>query len=67
LKLCPKCDARSPAVCDFCRYYQFNGEDRGGRYGSVYVDKGFCEYHQRREDPEGGCDDFHCKHRQAEE
>ncbi len=64
MKLCPKCDTRWPAVCDFCRHYQFNGEpeERRGKIIQIYVDKGFCEFHQKRKDPgEGeGCDDFYC-------
>ena len=45
------------AVCDFCGYYNFNG-DKGG----VYLDKGWCNKFNRREEPEGGryCEEFIC-------
>ena len=59
--LCPKCERRWPTVCDFCKHYQYNGEDVGGKHGPVYVDKGCCGLHFLRSDPEDGCKYFHCK------
>ncbi len=62
MELCPKCDTKDGAVCDFCCYYQLNDE-MGIEYGqtvSVYVGKGFCEFHKRKQDPEDGCNDFKC-------
>jgi len=58
---CPECDPRFTAVCDFCKHFDFNGEDRGGKHGTIYVDKGYCNFHKRRTDPEKGCSDFHCE------
>lgn len=48
------CDAD---ICDFCRFYQFNGDENG-----VYIDKGMCEHpdHAGRRDPADGCEDFVC-------
>jgi len=59
--LCPECDLRDPSVCDFCLYYLFNGEDKGGKPGPVYVNKGCCKKHFLRSDPGDGCEYFHCK------
>lgn len=42
-------------VCDFCKHYNFNGK------GGIYVGNGFCTLHQKQIDPEGGCNNFHCK------
>ena len=54
-------------VCDFCKYYAFNGEDwldaNGELWkGAIYVDKGKCEHpeHLRAAEPHDGCNDFHC-------
>lgn len=45
-------------VCDFCRFYAFNGDTRG-----VYLGNGRCEHpdHPRPADPGDGCDDFDCR------
>jgi len=60
MKPCPMCHTM-PIVCDFCRHHRFNGEASGGRYSLIYVGKGFCEFHKRKQDPEdSGCDDFYC-------
>ncbi len=42
-------------VCDFCAYYDFNGED------GMYVGKGFCNKHVQQKDPEDFCDSFICE------
>ena len=50
-----KCSKCTPVpVCDFCKYYDFNGENM------VYTDNGRCNKHNERKDPEEGCNDFHC-------
>ena len=54
--LCPDCDPIYYAVCDFCRYYDFNGTKDG-----KYTGNGWCRFHKRQEDPGSGCDDFHCE------
>lgn len=54
------CGEDCSPLCDFCKHYQFNGEDRGGKHGPAYVNKGCCGLHFLREDPEGCCDYFHC-------
>lgn len=50
---CPSCEAD---CCDNCRHFSFNPDKRGN-----YAGNGFCNKHQRREDPSGDCDDFHCR------
>ena len=42
-------------VCDFCVYYDFNGED------GAYVGKGFCNKFAQQKDPEEGCESFICQ------
>jgi hypothetical protein len=46
------------SVCDFCKFYNFNGDERG-----VYTGDGKCEHteHPRHEEPDSGCDDFVCR------
>lgn len=41
--------------CDFCQFYDFNGDDFG-----VYHGNGRCEHpdHPRNSDPGDLCDDF---------
>lgn len=54
MKLCPVCEP--PHVCcDFCKHYDFNGDDRGR-----YTENGWCRLHEKKEWPGGICDDFHC-------
>ena len=52
-----KCDADDNCyvICDFCRYYNFNRDTKGR-----YVGNGCCKKHYMSEDPDGGCDWFHC-------
>jgi len=59
ITLCPNCDIYS-RICDYCKHYQFNGEDRDGKHGPVYVDKGCCSLHFLRSDPHHGCEYFYC-------
>jgi len=54
------CSDKCHITCDFCKHYRFNGEDMDGKPGPIYVDKGCCSLHFMREDPDGGCDYFHC-------
>lgn len=55
MKLCPECDPVVPAVCDFCRYYDFNADDQGR-----YTGDGYCRFHHQPMDPGDGCENFHC-------
>jgi hypothetical protein len=54
MKLCNECDSRA-LCCDFCAYYQFNGDEQGR-----YTGDGWCRLHKREEDPASLCDDFFC-------
>ncbi len=49
------CAAVGP-VCDFCKHYHFNGDEKGR-----YTGEGWCNFHQHQIDPEGGCEDFYCQ------
>jgi len=55
MKFCNECVGEVGACCDFCKHYDFNGED------GIYTGNGHCRKHNRREDPGGACDDFHCE------
>lgn len=55
MTLCPDCDPFIGPVCDFCRHYNFNGNETG-----AYTGDGFCCLRQKPMEPEGGCDQFHC-------
>jgi len=48
------CDECLP-VCDFCIYYNFNGNEFGG-----YIEKGWCRKHKEERDPGSQCENFHC-------
>lgn len=50
-------DCAGDGICDFCKYYDFNG-DRDG----VYLGNGQCRHpaHPGRREPYDGCDDYHC-------
>jgi hypothetical protein len=43
-------------VCDFCRYFDYNGAQ------AIYIGNGACWHPDHIEpcDPGDGCDDFHC-------
>lgn len=60
MKLCKDCYEPSPAVCDFCKHYAFNGNELG-----EYTGDGFCNLHRQQRDPADGCREFHCS--QAED
>lgn len=55
MKLCPQCDLRYPDVCDFCKHYEFNGDEEG-----KYTGNGYCKFHMKLMDPGDGCEDFYC-------
>ncbi len=44
------------ALCDFCLWYDFNGDEDGG-----YTGDGYCRLHKFNHEPDEGCDSFHCK------
>lgn len=50
------CDTCLGDVCDYCRWYDFNGDEDG-----CYTGDGWCRLHGRHSDPEDGCSEFHCR------
>jgi len=50
-----KCSNDCIPVCDFCIYYDFNGDEYG-----AYIGKGYCRLHKKNCEPEDYCEDFHC-------
>ena len=63
-KYCSKECELYGAVCDFCKYYHYNGEDvirEGTVYKNVYTGKGYCNYHKVKKDPGEGCNEFICE------
>ncbi len=53
-------------ICDFCKHFNFNGEpliDKDGKQweNAIYVGKGWCCLHKRREDPAHTCEKFSCQ------
>jgi len=55
---CSECSDKYTAVCDFCKFFNFNGKDNGKRI--VYVNRGWCKLLHKRKDPGDGCKRFHC-------
>lgn len=60
-----KCTHDCQAACDFCVFFDYNGEDLidfDGQVwsGALYVGKGYCNFHKRDTDPGWECDDFCC-------
>lgn len=51
------CESCYTTVCDFCRFYAFNGDKNGS-----YTGDGRCLLHDKPMEPGDGCDDFHCNH-----
>jgi len=49
------CSDECYPICDFCKHYDFNPGSRG-----EYVNKGYCRFHKKNQDPLGECDDFEC-------
>jgi hypothetical protein len=54
---CEHCDPDPfmAQVCDFCRLYEFNGDDHG-----CYTGDGYCRFHGIAMEPFEGCEDFWC-------
>ena len=42
-------------ICDFCRFYNFNGDKDG-----AYTGNGYCVKHEIRKEPDDCCKDFIC-------
>jgi hypothetical protein len=54
-----KCSEECIVVCDYCRYYNFNGRIIDGE--EVYVDEGYCVLKEKHYDPQHkGCWRFIC-------
>lgn len=51
---CNECVGEHGACCEFCKFYDFNGD------GDVYVGDGYCNLCQEHKDPENVCGSFHC-------
>jgi len=51
------CSEGCYTICDFCLFYDFNGDDN-----DVYIGKGVCWHpkHPERKSPSDGCNDFIC-------
>ena len=54
-----KCSEDCCIVCDFCIFYDFNGDKKG-----VYTGHGVCwnPNHPTRKMPHDGCSDFICNY-----
>lgn len=50
-----KCNDECSPACDFCIYYEFNGDEDG-----AYTGNGHCVKHEIQSDPGYYCEDFHC-------
>jgi len=52
-----KCEAAEECypICDFCKYYNFNGNETG-----AYTGNGYCSKLRMNTDPADSCNDFHC-------
>jgi len=66
-KYCSKECEEIGAVCDFCKYYDYNGKDFIDENGKVhkeaiYVGRGYCRLHKEKRDPGDGCNDFVCQY-----
>ena len=63
-KYCSKECKEIGVICDFCKYYDYNGEDlieNGITFpGAIYVGKGYCNYHKIKQNPEAGCNNYIC-------
>jgi len=63
LVFCENCDLRWAIVCDFCKFYYYNGQwviSKNDILRNVYTEDGFCILSGMPEDPHDGCIDFHC-------
>lgn len=52
---CKLCVDEDQACCDFCKFYDFNGND------GMYSGEGYCYQHAANRDPEEMCNYFQCK------
>lgn len=43
-------------MCDFCRQFDFNGDEAG-----CYTGDGWCRLHAQPTDPTESCERFHCR------
>lgn len=49
-------DSNSPTgICDFCHYYDFNGDEIG-----AYTGDGYCNFLKEPSEPYYGCEQFIC-------
>lgn len=49
------------AICDFCKYYDFNGNEGGG-----YTGDGYCNLYKVSKEPFDDCKRFYCKNIEEE-
>lgn len=52
-KYCKTCVGN---ICDFCKWYDFNGDEEG-----CYTGDGYCRHWHQLSDPADGCGQFVCK------
>lgn len=52
---CDGCIKDKIYCCDFCKHYDFRGDENG-----AYTGDGWCNLHTKQIDPEDECDDFYC-------
>lgn len=50
-----KCSHDCPAICDYCIWFDFNGDDFG-----AYTDDGYCRVNGENKWPEDECENFVC-------
>jgi len=50
------CDRDCHAICDFCSFYDFNGDEEG-----CYTGNGYCNRLEEKSDPDNGCAGFRCR------
>ena len=54
-KYCGKECKQLGGICDFCEYYDYNGDKDG-----CYIGKGYWGLHKKQIDPHYECNDFVC-------
>ena len=56
-KFCSEHCEETGAICDFCKFYDFNGDEEG-----AYTGDGHCNKFDVQKDPEDGlgCEEFIC-------
>ena len=63
-KYCSKECELYNGICDFCKYYDYNGKDlvKDGKtyHGAIYTQAGWCRLHKRRQEPSDNCSNFEC-------